>query len=542
MKKMKLGKYNLIGYGCLLLAFFINFYIALPELNIHSNAFWSGIIVYLVLGLVFSLPLSKKYWSIDFSFKKMSVLTKIWLVLIGICVFVLLFGNFISSPLFHAKKYASLITVEIGNFEEDIKESEDINDIALMDTASARIIGERAIGSLADVVSQYEVSDEYTTFDYNGRPMKIATLEYADWFKWFNNRKDGIPGYVLVDPVENEATYVELENPIKYTSSGHFGDNLQRLLRFKYPTAIFEGYYLELDNEGKPYYICPTMTAKIGIFGGKDVKGVVICDPTNGDCEYYDIENVPNWVDRVYDGTLVQEKYDWYGMYSGGYFNSIIGNKGCKVTTDDYGYKVMEGDVWIYTGVTSVNGDESNIGFVMINLRTCECKYYEIAGAEEYSAMSSAEGQVQHLGYTAAFPSLINIDGSPTYIMVLKDNAGLVKMYAMVNVQKYNIVATGSTQKEALAEYRRLLKDNGIIGSDQLATENIPSKKITILDITFVTTDGETIVYIKDTENGVYKQNFAENESLILLNEGDIFTVYCEESDNAIKELVSYQY
>ena len=542
MKKMKLGKYNLIGYGCLLLAFFINFYIALPELNIHSNAFWSGIIVYLVLGLVFSLPLSKKYWSIDFSFKKMSVLTKIWLVLIGICVFVLLFGNFISSPLFHAKKYASLITVEIGNFEEDIKESEDINDIALMDTASARIIGERAIGSLADVVSQYEVSDEYTTFDYNGRPMKIATLEYADWFKWFNNRKDGIPGYVLVDPVENEATYVELENPIKYTSSGHFGDNLQRLLRFKYPTAIFEGYYLELDNEGKPYYICPTMTAKIGIFGGKDVKGVVICDPTNGDCEYYDIENVPNWVDRVYDGTLVQEKYDWYGMYSGGYFNSIIGNKGCKVTTDDYGYKVMEGDVWIYTGVTSVNGDESNIGFVMINLRTCECKYYEIAGAEEYSAMSSAEGQVQHLGYTAAFPSLINIDGSPTYIMVLKDNAGLVKMYAMVNVQKYNIVATGSTQKEALAEYRRLLKDNGIIGSDQLATENIPSKKITILDITFVTTDGETIVYIKDTENGVYKQNFAENESLILLNEGDIITVYYEESDNAIKELVSYQY
>lgn len=541
MKKMKLGKYNLIGYGCLLLAFFINFYIALPELNIHSNAFWSGIIVYLVLGLVFSLPLSKKYWPIDFSFKKMSVLTKIWLVLIGICVFVLLFANFISSPLFHAKKYAGLITVETGNFEEDIKESEDINDIALMDTASARIIGERAIGSLADVVSQYEVSDEYTTFDYNGRPMKIATLEYADWFKWFNNRKDGIPGYVLVDPVENEATYVELENPIKYTSSGHFGDNLQRLLRFKYPTAIFEGYYLELDNEGKPYYICPTMTAKIGIFGGKDVKGVVICDPTNGDCEYYDIENVPNWVDRVYDGTLVQEKYDWYGMYSGGYFNSIIGNKGCKVTTDDYGYKVMEGDVWIYTGVTSVNGDESNIGFVMINLRTCECKYYEIAGAEEYSAMSSAEGQVQHLGYTAAFPSLINIDGSPTYIMVLKDNAGLVKMYAMVNVQKYNIVATGSTQKEALAEYRRLLKDNGIIGSDQLATENIPSKKITILDITFVTTDGETIVYIKDTENGVYKQNFAENESLILLNEGDIITVYYEESDNAIKELVSYQ-
>jgi hypothetical protein len=283
------------------------------------------------------------------------------------------------------------------------------------------------------------------------------------------------------------------------------------------------------------------MTAKIGIFGAQDVKGVVICDPTNGDCQYYDVKDVPGWVDRVYDGTLVQKKYDWYGMYSGGFFNSIIGNKGCKVTTDDYGYKVMNGDVWIYTGVTSVNGDESNIGFVMINLRTCECKYYEIAGAEEYSAMSSAEGQVQHLGYTAAFPSLINIDGSPTYIMVLKDNAGLVKMYAMVNVQKYNIVATGSTQKEVLSEYKRLLKDNGIISKDQFATENMPSKKITIADIKFIATEGETVVYIKDTDNGVYKQNFSENESLILLNIGDSITVYFAENDEAIKELLSYK-
>lgn len=541
MKKLNLGKFNLIGYGVLLLAFLLDFYVTLPALNIHSSGFWSHILLYLVLGGVFSLPLSIKYRPVVFRIKDMSVLSKIWAVLIGICIVILLFGNILSSPLFHSKKYASLIKVETSNFEEDIKESADISDIALMDTASAQIIGERAIGSLADVVSQYVVSDEYTTFDFNGKPMKIATLEYADWFKWFNNRKEGIPGYVLVDPVSNEATYVELATPIKYTKSGHFGDKLERHLRYKYPTAIFEGYYMELDNEGKPYYICPTMTAKIGIFGGMDVKGVVICDPTNGDCEYYDVENVPGWVDRVYDGNLVQKKYDWYGMYSGGFINSVIGNKGCKVTTDDYGYKVMNGDVWIYTGVTSVNGDESNIGFVMINLRTCECKYYEIAGAEEYSAMSSAEGQVQHLGYTAAFPSLINIDGSPTYIMVLKDNAGLVKMYAMVNVQKYNIVATGTTQKEVLSEYKRLLKDNGIISKDQFATENMPSKKITIADIKFIMANGETVVYIKDTQNGVYKQNFSENENLILLNIGDIITVYYEDTTDAVKELISYK-
>ncbi len=222
--------------------------------------------------------------------------------------------------------------------------------------------------------------------------------------------------------------------------SAYFNYNLYRHVQMKYPTSIFEGFYFELDNDGNPYYICPVLKSNAGLFGAKDVKGAVICDPCTGSTVYHEVGDIPNWVDRVYDGDLACRKYDWYGELSGGFLNSVFGNKGCKKTTDDYGYKVMDGDVWVYTGVTSVNGDESNIGFVMINLRTGESKYYSIAGAEEYSAMASAEGQVQHLGYKASFPSLINIGGIPTYMMVLKDNGGLVKMYALVDVEKYNIV------------------------------------------------------------------------------------------------------
>ena len=119
-----------------------------------------------------------------------------------------------------------------------------------------------------------------------------------------------------------------------------------------------------------------------------------------------------------------------------GYINSIFGQKGCLKSTDGYNYMAMEDDVWVYTGVTSITGDQSNVGFVLMNQRTMETKFYEVEGATEEPAMSSAEGQGQNLKYKAAFPLLLNISGEPTYFMALKDDAGLVKKYALVNIQK----------------------------------------------------------------------------------------------------------
>lgn len=538
-----IGRANIIAIVIVLVIEAVFYYFVTPAINIHTGGFWLWLIVTLGALALCTLDFNANGIFISGSGKTEGVtgVSKIFGILIPVCFAVLLIGGLISTPMFMSSRYAGIIELKDGNFTTDIVESENINDIALMDTESAQIIGERAIGSLADVVSQYEVSDDYSTIDYNGKPMKVAPLEYAGFFKYLNNKDSGIPGYVLVDPVKNEAKYVELDKPIKYSPSACFNQDLRRHIKLKYPTYDFNGYYFELDNEGNPYYICPVLKPNAGLFGAKDVKGVVICDPCTGDCEYMNVADVPNWVDRVYDGDLACAKYDWYGNYSGGFVNSIIGNKGCKVTTDDYGYKVMDGDVWVYTGVTSVNGDQSNIGFVLMNSRTAESLYFSIAGAEEHSAMSSAEGQVQNLGYVASFPSLINIDSIPTYIMVLKDNAGLVKMYAMVNVEKYNIVATGATQREALASYRKLLAENGIINGNQTVTEDMPNKRITVSDIKYITIENETYVYITDRDGEVYKQNFAENEALIFIQENDIITVYYMESEDGINQLVSYE-
>lgn len=519
---------------------FAAFYAFLPSLNIHSMEFWEfqGFFAVIFWVLTLSIPDREKF---EFRY---NIISKILGIVIILAVVFIIIGNIISAKIFNAGRYSSLIDIKNTKFEETVKQTDTITDVALMDTASAKVVGQRAIGALSDVVSQYEISGDYNQIALDGAPMKVASLEYAGFFKWFNNRKNGIPGYVLVDAVDFEADYVKLDKPIKYTPSGWFNDNLERHLRFKYPTAIFEGYYFELDEDGKPYYICPTMTARIGLFGGFDVNGVVICDPCTGDCKKYDLDEIPRWVDRVYDGDLIERKYNWYGMLSDGFWNSIIGQKDCKKTTEDYGYKVIDNDVWIYTGVTSVIDDSSNIGFVMVNARTGEARYFNVAGAEEFSAMEAAEGQVQNLGYDAAFPSLINIDGRPTYFMVLKDKGNLVKQYALVDVKKYSIVATGTTQKDTLNTYRKLMKENGItteIKKEELSKQ-YPHETITVQDIKYVNVAEGTFVYITDTKGNVYKDKFSDDETLVFIQQNDMIEVYYEENqDTGIREIEEWK-
>lgn len=520
------------------------YYAYFPAINIHLEIFWTTLIVVflslaIILGAKSSISQMVGRLSKKPSIKEFSWFAKLCSVLVIVCVGVLIVGSALGATLFRSRAYANLLPVDKREFTEDIEQSDQVTDIALMDTESARIFGNRKIGSLSDVVSQYEIEADYTQISIKGQPMKVSGLKYASFFKWWNNRNSGVPGYVQVNPVNSEAKYVKLTKPMKYVPSAYFNYNLQRHVQLTYPTKIISGYRFEVDDDGNPYYICPTMTARVGLFGGIDVNGVIICDPIDGECQYYAIGDCPSWVDSVYDGHLLTKKYNWHGMLSGGYINSIIGQKGCKQATDDFGYKIIGDDVWVYTGVTSANGDQSNIGFVMMNQRTSEARYYQVSGAEEHSAMSAAEGEVQEKGYKASFPSLINVSGTPTYIMVLKDAGGLVKLYAMVNVEQYNIVATATSQTKVFEEYKTLLASDGKLETEE---NDLKEDTITVQSVEYIDTDDGTMVYIKDTNHQVYKQAFKEDESLIRISAGDVLHVKYQPMDNEIHLLQEFSF
>jgi len=438
---------------------------------------------------------------------------------------------FCGSTVFNAEAYSNILTVKTSDFKTDLAESVGTDSIALMDTASAQMLGDREIGSLSEVVSQFDVSEYYTQIDYNGKPIKVSPLEYAGFWKWVNNKDSGIGGYVTVDPVSMSASFHKSEG-MKYVPSAYFFENAERYLWTKYPTLILDNLHFEIDEKGKPFYVASIVDYKIALFGGKTISGCVALDPVTGETFKYDLKDIPNWIDVVFEGNLICEQYNWHGMFQNGFFNSLFAKKGCKqVTTyytsedeeedstpvSDYGYISKDGDIWIYTGVTSVNGDSSNIGFLLSNERTGESRYYEIAGADEKSAMAAAEGEVQEKNYQASFPSLINIDGNPTYIMVLKDSGGLVKLYAAVNVEQYNIVTTASTQAECISKYKALL---GLEEPEEKPddTKNI---EITIAAVKYIDYNGNTYIYLIDDKGNMFKAKAFDHEAMLLLNEGD---------------------
>ena len=529
----------------------VAFYIVLPPLNVQSTDFWGFLSFVVVVFGVANLLLSSKLKTFLNEGVKISLKDNKFIIGVIIAaivpVLVIFVGTVSSSTFFNAKAYANIITVNEAVFEEDMPETNTVTNIALMDSASATTIGNRTLGALSHVVSQYEVSPNYAQINYGGAPKKVANLEYVGFFKWLANKDTGIPGYVMVDPVNISAEYVEFKNPIKYVDSAYFGEDLYRALRFSYPTKIFNNVSFEIDEAGNPYYIVSCAKPKVGLFGAYDINEVIIFDPYTGDSQLYSVADTPSWIDTVFTGYLASEKYDWHGMYANGYWNSVIGNKDCKVATDDFGYIMIEDDVWYFTGVTSITSDESNIGFIISNARTGEYKFYPIIGAEEYSAMRSAEGEVQEKRYNASFPSLINISGEATYIMVLKDDSGIVRLYALVNVEQYTIVATGETQESAKRAYVEKLKQEGIIkeNTESEAPSEVPAAKtatITVSDIKMPVVGGDTVVYITDEKGTVYKEKLSNNELLILLRVGDkIEVTFTDTSVENIKQISSFK-
>ena len=490
-------KRTVISIVLTLVIWFIMFYVELPAVNIQNQQFWGFAASMIVVAVIINLWPTVKYIAENRSiYTPKELFLKFKKIIIAVFAIAVFYGagTLLSSPILRASAYSSLLNVENGDFSSDIKEV-NYSQIPILDKDSAAILAERKMGSMIDMVSQYEVSGNYTQINYKGTPVRVTPLKYSSLFKWLTNRSTGIPAYIRIDMATQDTELVKLEKGIKISDCEHFGRNLNRYLRFRYPTAMFEGNYFEIDDEGTPYWINPVMKKTIGLFGGTDIKGAVFVNAVTGENKYYDVKDIPQWVDAVYSARLLVNQYDYYGTLKNGYINSVLGQKGCLQTTEGYNYIALDDDVWVYTGITSVTGDESIVGFVLMNQRTKETKYYQLSGAKEYSAMASAEGQVQNLRYNAAFPLLLNVDGKPTYFMALKDGSGLVKKYAMVNIEKYQIVAIGDTVVECEKNYRSLMNENGI------ETEEKTGEEITVSgvveEIYDVVINGNSVRYIK---------------------------------------------
>ncbi len=500
---------------------FTYFYIVLPPINFQNYDFLFFLLIllltYLGSGVVNILEIKRMIERRSRPNLKFTGLISMSIILIILLPIII---NFILSPLFFAKSYSRRITVdETAEFTEDV-ELVDFNSFPLIDKNSSIKLGDRVMGQMSELVSQFDVSNIYTQINFKNEITRVTPLEYSGFFKYLTNKKDGVKGYIKVNSVNGNAELIKLEEGMKYVPSAYFSKDLHRKLRFSYPTFIFEKEAFEIDDEGIPYWIVGT-SKYIGVGLKKEVSGIVILNAITGESKFYNTKEVPTWVDHVYTPDLILEQVDQWGKYRNGFFNSIIGQKNVITTTSGYNYLVMNNDVYLYTGITSVLADESNIGFILVNLRTKETKYYAVPGAEEYSAMASAEGQVQQMKYNATFPLLINLNNKPTYLISLKDNAGLVKMYAFVDLVDYQRVVVTDASLGIQKAAENYLDGNVSVDKDKLIMKNI-----TVSSINMVVLDGNSFYYILDSNNSKYRVNIkVSKEKIPFIKQGDNLTI-----------------
>lgn len=514
-----------VGYPVLLFLVLIYMVIGQVPLTIHSGHFRSVLvligvaIIGIEIGNYYIKFYTKEVVTPPRSTKNLTTIGVIpILVVIGITLV-----NVFNGPVFRADDYAQLINVEEKSFENDYPEI-DLSQVPLMDRDTAQRLGDRQLGSMNEYVSQFVTSDAYTQINIDGKPYRVTPLEYASFIRWFNNRDTGIPAYLLVDMVSGDVEVVEVEDGMKYTNSEYFLRNVNFHLYLRYPTTLFREPSFEVDDTGYPYYVATTYE-NIFAFRQLEPDGVIVLDAVTGETEKYALEDTPSWIDRVYASDIVIDQLDMTGKYNDGYWNSIFGQQGVRITTDGYNYLSIEDDMFLYTGVTSINSDASNIGFYLVNLRTKVGEYYPATSADEFSAMASAEGAVQHTRYTSTFPLLITIEGRPYYISSLKDESGLVRSYALVDAQDYQNVIISNTMDELVLEV------SGGELADSTDTEEEEVEEVTteeeLQDITGTVENIEQAVVAGDTiyyfliDGTVFKADINLDDRLPFVEPGD---------------------
>ncbi len=547
----------------------VAYYFMLPALNFKSLDFYYFIGVIIAIYVVSTFILSKAFMKPEYIpyVKKRATIP----IIIGL-VFALILGigYLTSCELFRAKAYSEIIDVKTENFGENeesittITSLKDFSAVPMIDKEVAENLANKKLGELSEYVSQFVIDSAYSTqINYKGNPYRIFPLKYGDVFKWFNNTRDGLPAYIAVNMYTQEANTVILKdeglNNIKVSTNEYFNEKLNRVLRFNFPTYMFGTPSLEIDENGKPWWVCEVVDKTVGLIGGTDVIGVVLVDASDkNNIKEYSLEEIRTnkdiqWIDQIYSDDLLVKQYNYFGKYNGGFINAYIGQSGVVSTTEGSSYIASGDDVWLYTGVTSVTSDDSIVGFAIINQRTKEAVFQRIAGTTESGAQKSAESIVSDKGWKATFPVLLNIDGEATYFMALKDNS-VVKSFAMVSVERVQdavrseddanpdieacLKAYVSKVKASAGlvlniDYNAVLPDSISGGESTNNGDTTNNAESTIASVTGVITDirtavenGNSVYYIAlDGKAVYYSMSAVTDNNVVILNVGDTVTI-----------------
>lgn len=526
------------SYGIALLIVAIYAFVKLPVLRFDFTSGFTMLILFFVLAGVLDMMLDRGERTSK-SAKNNFLIAGVLLVVIIIIPF------FVTSPIFRASSYKDLLgKVEESVFTEDVSPVS-VDKIRIVDKDMAIKLGEKKLGEIPAIGSISKVG-EYSIQSVNGELYWIAPLVHRDIIKWITNL-EGTNGYIMVS-ASNPQDVRLVQNldgkqlKIVYQEEAYFLQDLHRHVYLnggmKYGMTDFN---FEIDDNGKPYWVVTLYEHAIG-YGGSNAVGTAIVDAQSGEVKIYSIEDTPKWVDRIQPESFIVDQINNWGLYVKGFLNSVISEEGVLLPSEGtslvYG---KDGKSYWYTGITSAGGDESTVGFMLVDSRTKESKLYMQTGATETAAMTTAEGKVQEKNYKATFPVTYNILGKPTYVLGLKDKADLVKMVAFVSVEDYSIIGMGDTKEDAYRNYKEALESKGN-DIDFDSSENLQKIEGTVSRINQDVKSGNTTYYItlKDNKELIFTGTSKISTELPLTMVGDKVSISYDKADSNIISIAAF--
>lgn len=521
----------------ILLVWFI-YWLWLPPLSI---GYADGFLFFALIAIVFGvniLIIASNWYEERIVYQPLAV--------IGVIVVIILIGGCIASnSIFHADQmHNQLGSVNEISFDDMIHEIDNAQ-IPIVDEQLAQKHADKKIGEDVALGSRVDLG-KVNIQEVNGEIMYVAPLDHSDFWKW--NKNHSTPGYITVSATNaNKVQYVtEIDGEkiqINYQNKAYFGYNLKRHIRNQgYRTVGLTENTFEIDDSGKPFWVVTTYK-NTTVWGNPEATGVVVVDAQSGKTDFYSLGDIPDWVDIVQPKSFIEDQIDNWGKYVHGFFNFSDED---KIEKTDLTLTVyMDDDCYYFTGMTSVGGDDSCVGFVMVNTRDKEFKMSHMSGATENAAMKSAEGLVSDYGWTSTEPLPLNVNGIPTYVMALKDAEGLAKAYAMVNIETYSISAKGETLAEASKNYLKKVAESGtnsVVSSDEAYSYTLEGK---VARISSVVEDGSTYYYlIIDGKNGpvdtIFTASYSISDELPVTREGDDVIIKYIDDKNGTVDIIEF--
>lgn len=523
---------------------FLTYYFGMPTFNFgFSDMFLFVIFNSLILAVSswFSDDIfgdsNEKFSKLTISAFAISLVMVVWLIIVPI---------FNTWGLFHASEYRNLIGDVKTKKVNTVMSPIDPQNIVIIDETTAHRLADKILGSADIAIGSESYIGELTLQKVGDKLYYVAPLLHSGFFKWWSNGDRGTKGYVIVNATNDKDVRLVQEvngKPVSivYQPEAYMGQNLERhIYRNGYLTQGFTDFSFEIDDNMKPYYVVTLYDKTVG-FSGSNATGVLLVDVETGAIKKYSVENTPKWVDRIHPQEFIETQLSDWGEYVHGWWNPS--NKDRMSPTEGISIVYGEdGECYFYTGITSYGkSDQSSIGFVLVNSRTKEVKFYKQAGATEQAAMSSAEGKVQEKGYSATFPRPYNVDGVWTYVMALKDQEGLIKMVGLVSVSNYEVVGVGTDIKSAIRDYKAALNSTG----NAIATSN-KGEAFSISGIVSRIGDdirsGNTYYYmqIKGYEDKIFVSSSSTSEELPLTIIGDSVMIEFDDAGNSYIDIKSF--